>query len=221
MKHLIKLALIAIMTLVLTSCVKLKVDYPEINLYNLYPSETKIDIKEPLDCTIQIRDVQVPDYQNGNKIMINKNGKIKELYYNRWVADFDEVLSQYLYARFTRSGVFEGGVVSTSTIQKADYIIEARVIDCEAINIKKPGPDEFYVRLSMSFRVLKLLIGDEGFDEILVKQYESKITREEDDIDLIPKAYNEAMNEITEQVLKDMIPMIAEDITTHKIMMNR
>ncbi|OYT14631.1 MAG: hypothetical protein B7C24_17310 [Bacteroidetes bacterium 4572_77] len=131
------------------------------------------------------------------------------------------MLSQYLYARFTRSGVFEGGVVSTSTIQKADYIIEARVIDCEAINIKKPGPDEFYVRLSMSFRVLKLLIGDEGFDEILVKQYESKITREEDDIDLIPKAYNEAMNEITEQVLKDMIPMIAEDITTHKIMMNR
>ncbi len=190
---------------------KLQVDYPEINLYSLNQPESRAASPKQLNCAIQIRDISTPESQRGNKIMFTEDGIIRELYYNRWVTSFDDLVTDYLITRLTKSEAFSGGVISARTLHKPDYILEGRVLESKAVNDKDVRPREYYIELSMSFRLIKTNLSQTGYQDVMVKQYEVRINRDEDDIETIPPAYNLAMNQIGDKLLGDMVKAIKED----------
>ncbi len=218
MRRLLLFSTILIASSMLNSCISLRTDYPEINLYTLEQPENRAKVANPLNCSIQVRGIQMPESQRGSKIMLTEEGVIRELYYNRWVTSFDDLVTDYLITRLTKSNAFEGGIISDRTLHNPDYILEGRILETKAENDEEVRPKEYFVEMSMSFRLIKTYLSNKGYKDVMLKQYEVRIERDDEDVETIPPAYNSAMNQIGDKLLGDIINAIKDDKDTDNIM---
>lgn len=207
------IGIITVITLLsTTACVKIRVDYPEIQLYDLKLPENRAKVVKPLQGSIQIRDIEIPQTHSGNRILLTENGRMRKLYYNRWAASFDDVLSSYFTARIATSELFADGLVSNRSLQKPKYILEARVLRADAVTQDDDKPYEFYVTMTMDCKILETKLQRKGFKTIMSKQYTVRAERENSDPENIAAAFNKAVNTISDKLIADIQKSVGYDM---------
>jgi len=194
---------ILILTLVffLYSCINLREDYPKINYYEL-KSINHIDFAYDIDGIIQIRNVIVPPSIDNEFVFIHQNdGATKKLYYNRWNENFDLQLHRILLEKFNTANVFNGGVISQSSIIIPNYILEVELLQLQIFDT----PDENYIDFKAKISLLNYNNKSLQMELTFTKIYEIHKTRENSKISNIFPAINELTNDFIDQIIQDVV----------------
>jgi len=194
---------ILILTLVffLHSCINLREDYPKINYYELKSIDNK-GFAYDIDGIIQIRDVIVPPSLDNEFVFVNKeDGSVKKLYYNRWSESFNLQFDRLLLEKFNTADVFNGGVISQSSIIIPNYILEVELLQMQIFDT----PSENYIDFKAKISLLNYNSKSLQMELIFTKLYDIHKTRENSKISNIFSAINELSNDFINQIIQDIV----------------
>ncbi|MEI6089712.1 MAG: hypothetical protein WCR42_04630 [bacterium] len=211
MKKLNIIFIALIFGLFFTGCIKLRVDNPEIKYYDISNEESVPVSKKYVDCSLQIRTFTLPAKQSADRILVTEDGAVTPLYYHRWLSGFDELVSDYIFVRFTKSQTFRGGVLNARTMQSPNYTLEGSIIEHSTINDTKSKTEPYYIRLTIGIALIKRDSKTGTVNSILTKEYTEKIARTNSEAAGIHLAYETALTKITDQMLMDIITMVEKD----------
>lgn len=197
--------------LLLNGCIKLRVENPQIKYYDLSNEESLPVSKKYVDCSLQIRTFTFTVKQSADRILVTEDGIVNPLYYHRWVSGFDELITNFLFVRFTKSQTFRNGVLTTRTMQTPNYTLEGRIIEYTAVNDPKSKTEPYYIRLTIGIALIKMDSKTGTVNSILTKEYTEKVVRTDGNAFGIHVAYNTAISKISDQMLMDIITMIEND----------
>jgi ABC-type uncharacterized transport system auxiliary subunit len=197
--------------LFLTSCIKLRVDNPEIKYYDITNDESVEVTKKYVDCSLQLRTFTFNAKQSADRILVTQDGIVNPLYYHRWVSGFDELISDFIFVRFTKSQTFRNGVLSARTMQTPDYTLEGSIIEYSAVNDLTSKTEPYYIKLTIGIALIKRDTKTGNVNSILTKEYSEKVSRPDGDAFGIHVAYKAALTKIADQMLMDIITIIEND----------
>lgn len=202
-----KLGIVAIMFFI-GGCVNFRVNYPEINYYNLnQPNVTEMSVRRT-QSSIQIREFSISRKYSGNRIYISENNAVRPYYYHRWLTDFNELFTDFIRVYFAKTKYFGGGVLAPEGIANPDYIVQGRIIEYDVINDKENK--KYIVKLSVSIVVIETGKNAE-YKEIFSDDYSIEVNRSNDEAKNIPVAFEIASKEIASKIYKD----ITDTINSH------
>jgi ABC-type uncharacterized transport system auxiliary subunit len=200
----------------MTGCVNLTVDYPDINYYDLeLPKDNNISILNSKG-NIQIRDFTINRKYAGNTIFYSKDGIIKPYYYHKWMSDFNDLVTDYLFTTFSKSRTFEKGILQNSSLVIPDYILQGNITEYKVMNNVEDSEDDIenYIVLSMQVQLYKAGLLKENaneLEEIFAKHYSVKIPRKNNNAVSIAPAFSEGIQSITINVLNDILEKITNE----------
>ncbi len=197
--------------LFLSACIKLRIDNPEIKYYDLTNEESVPVSKKYVDCSLQIRTFTFTVKQSADRILVTEDGSVNPLYYHRWVSGFDELVTDFIFVRFTKSQTFRNGVLRARTMQTPNYTLEGSIIENSAVNDSKFKTEPYYIRLTIGIALIKRDSKTGNVNSILTKEYSEKVLRNDADAFGIHVAYKTAITKISDQMLMDIITMIQND----------
>lgn len=212
MKH--KIYIFAL--LLLTSCINLRVNYPDINFYDLsLPTEDNITIINVKN-NIQIRDFTINRKYVGNRIYHTDGNIVKPYYYHRWLSDFNDLATDYIRTVFIKSQAFSEGVIENDAITQPDYILQGKIIDYQVVNNDNDTEDDIenYIILSINiiiYQTATITNNAANLKEIYTNNYSVKIERESNKAITIAPAFTKGMNQITVKLLYDVLSRISKD----------
>lgn len=194
-------ALIAILSvgLGLSGC-GLRTEYPDIHFYKLnsYP-ESKIKESAVFNASLLIRDVMVSTGDETDQIMTtNEDGSIKKYYYHRWISDIPSLLSDFFRERYTKFGLFKGGISKSASAIIPDYILEITVLDFKSQNTSKGAP---YVEVTVTATFLAHPRDEvKPIEKLFTKTFSAQEFRQNTDANAIAPAFSKALNVIADEI---------------------
>ncbi len=148
---------------------------------------------------LKILTPETPLYLNSYAIIYIQNGLSNAYAYHFW-GDLPSNFYRFvLLSKFEQSGIFKSLVGQSSGIL-ADFILEARLDSFEQI-LKQ---NENYAKISLSLNLI-----DAKKNQILShKNFKVKENIDKNDIELVLKAFNKALNNLT----KDIVFWVGENV---------
>lgn len=190
----------------------LRTEYPEIHFYKLnsYP-ESKIKESAVFDASLLIRDVMVSTGDETDQIMTtNEDGSIKKYYYHRWVSDIPSLISDFFRERYTKFGLFKGGISKSASAIIPDYILEITVLDFKSQNTSKGAP---YVEVTVSATVLAHPRGDaKPIEKLFTKSFSAREFRHSSEANAIAPAFSKALNVIADDIYLALYNFVTKNV---------
>lgn len=200
-----------LMTVFLNSCINLRVENPEIKYYDLTNEDDIAKTDRQIDCSLQIRTFSLVDKQGPERILVNESGIIKPLYYHRWIAGFDELVTDFIFIRFSKSEAFKQNLINSRSLLSPDYILEGTILENSVVNNPKSKEDEYYVKITLDIQLIKNDLNKSKLKSILNRKYTEKVNRKNEESQAISEAYNIAMKKISLRMLDDIVKTIEND----------
>jgi len=201
--NIISLLILILQLFLLSGCINLREDYPEINYYTLSNTSNK-ESREKVFGILQVRNFSAPVALAGQRIMVQDyDGSSQRLYYHRWSDNFDQLFTWLAISRLSEQKIFSGGVVSQNTNLVPNYILEGEILNLNAFNHKIP--DSSFVELSVKFSLLGYNADSSNFILYFTNSYKQKVMRNNAKPNSIPRAVNTAANDIIEKMTIDII----------------
>lgn len=187
----------------LSGCINLREDYPEIKYYSLRNLSNK-ESREKVFGILQIRNFSAPATLLGQRILVeNPDGSTQRLYYHRWSDNLDQLITWLVITRFSEQKIFSGGVISQNSTLVPNYILEGEILSLNAYNHKIP--DSSFIELSIKISLLGYNADSSNFELYFTNSYKQKVLRDNAKPNSIPPAVNIAANEIIEKMTADII----------------
>jgi ABC-type uncharacterized transport system auxiliary subunit len=209
-----KYILILFLAIISSSCLNLRVEYPEINYYRLTQFQGKFENMGlgNIEGTLQIRNFDVSDQIDTEHLLaIWSETKVQKYYYHRWITNCADMTTDFIVSRYNSFRVFTGGVVQSGSIIVPDYIMEGQVLDMIAYNTDDKKKEN-YVFLSMRISLLKKVSLNIDKKIILNKVFEVKYPRDNAAVENIPVAFSRALSQISDQMFLEIQEAIINDI---------
>lgn len=195
--------------IVLTGCINLKDEYPEITYYTLKQEPNTLQFGDTLNYCLQIRDFTISDAYSSEHIFANLDkGIVDRYYYHRWQTDFNDMATDFLTLRFNTVNLFRLGVVSSGSLAMPDYILEGQILEIFAKTSDSKETGANYVNLIIKINLLERTTTTADLPIALTKVYEQKIQRQSNSIASIPEAYGKALSFIADRMLADIYAAI-------------
>lgn len=178
----------------------LRTEYPDIHYYKLnsYP-ETKIKESAVFNASLLIRDVMVSSGDETDQIMTtNEDGSIKKYFYHRWISDIPSLISDFFRERYTKFGLFKGGISKSASAIIPDYILEITILDFKSQNTSKGAP---FVEVTVTATVLAHpRDAAKPIEKLFTKTFKSHEFRQNTDANAIAPAFSKALNTIADDI---------------------
>jgi ABC-type uncharacterized transport system auxiliary subunit len=210
MKYKITFFIICIITfssIILSSCINIKSDYPEITYFELSVPKTDKS-KNKIHNTLMIRDFKAPFLSSPRVFMVeNASGESEKLFYYRWANNFDVLFNGVLLNYLSNSEAFLGGVVTASSSLIPAYTLEGEITNLHIYNDKEKNKS--YAELSIKVNLLGYTPNDSiQFQLFYTNVYNKRVMRETSDPTTIAPAVNKAVSEICSEMLTDITDAI-------------
>jgi ABC-type uncharacterized transport system auxiliary subunit len=193
---------------ILTSCINLREDYPDINYYSLSPKATEVS-KIKTEGILQVRSFTSSIALTEKRFQVeNSKGEIQKLYYYRWNDNFAELFTWLTISKLNLEKYFVGGVVSQNTVQIPNYILEGEILGLEIYNGTNKQDDTSYVKLTLKISLLSYTKNSSDLEMIYSNIYTDKVQRLDNKAETIAPAVNSAANNIIETLAKDILTEI-------------
>lgn len=199
-----RLSLVSIALAIVLSACSFRTDYPEIRYYKIN-SEPSSKIKEDatLDASVLIRDVMVSTANETDQIMtMNDDGSINKYYYHRWISDIPTLLSDFFRERYTKFGLFKGGISKSASAIIPNYIMEITLLEFQSINTAKGSPYVEVVAMATAIEYPKG--GDEAMKRLFTKSFTAREYRRNLDAVSIAPAFSKALNNIADDIYLEL-----------------
>ncbi|MFC2129919.1 hypothetical protein ACFLSQ_00645 [Bacteroidota bacterium] len=200
--------------LFLTSCISLRVEYPEIHYYRLSHHEGTFQNigLGTIDGTLQIRNFSVSDEVDTDHFLaIWGDTKVQRYYYHRWIANCADLITNFMLTRYNDLRVFTGGVVKPGSVIIPDYIMDGQVIDMVAYNGEDDDKKANYVYISLRISLLKKVPLSTDKTILLNKIFTVKTARKNNSVETIAPAFSKAVSQISDKMLIEIQDAIIKD----------
>lgn len=202
-----KILTITFVTIIITSCVNIRSDYPEITYYELeIPSVETSKVK--VQNTLMVRDFKAPFLSSPRIFMVEKStGDYEKLFYYRWANNFDILFNGALLNYLSKSEAFNGGVVTSYSSLIPAYTLEGEILNLRIYNDEEKNKS--FVELSIKVNLLGYTPNETvEFQLFYTNLYTKRIPRETNKPENIAPAVNKAVNEICSEMLTDILDAI-------------
>lgn len=195
-------------TAIFSSCINLRVDYPEIKYYGLEPEE-KLPSRLKVDGILQVRTFTGSNILSTRRFLVEKYTKeIEQYYYHRWNDDFTELFTWLCLSRLNTAKIFTGGVVPQNTVQIPNYILEGEILELKIYNGSEKLKDSSYAQITIKANILGFNPDSTNFISLYTNVYTSKVFRETDKAITIAPAVNKAANQIVTTISEDLVKVL-------------
>ena len=199
---------------ILSSCVSLKEEYPDIRYYELSQEPLALDIGiGKIDGALAIRDFTSTDEVDTDRFLVLKSGsknEIKPYYYYRWISSVPELLTDFFLVRYNLYGAFSKGAVKMGSVTEPDYVLEGDVLDMKAIN--REEEDSCSVTIVARLTLAKREVGSPRRKIIFNKVYKMERFRKGPEATTIAPAFSSVISEIADKALLEIYGEIQKDI---------
>lgn len=195
--------LLLLISIAFSSCFSIKSDYPEIKYYTLNPGISVLTIPKQINKSISMRSFTLQSDLHPERISVKGvNSSINYLFRQRWGADIDKLLSDYIFESLSNENIFSKGVYKSSENIFSDYVLDCQIIDFSAYNDSKN--DDFKIKIELNLQVKEY--NNSSKDNSIASYRISKVIKRDDKKDdLIAKYLNETLNEIYKELINNMI----------------
>ncbi len=212
MKNKYSLVLVIIISFIFTSC-SFRTDYPSIKYYRLNSEpSSKIQPNASIDASLLIRDVMVSAGNETDQMMTTSdNGSITKYYYHRWISDIPSLVSDFFRERYTKFGLFKGGISKSASAIIPNYVLEISLIEFQNISTSKGSS---YVEVTALATVIEYPKGaGEQMKKLFVKVFTSKEYKRDNEVTSIAPAFSKALNNIADDIYLELYNLVNKNIS--------
>lgn len=204
---------VIILTLImlLSACINLRSPFESVSYYYLSQQPLDSTLTDKLNAALLVRGISVSNEFYSEKLLAFEEGQLKRYHYHRWVADFQEMISDYFINRFNFYQVFSGGAVTYTSAVTPEYILEGHISEMLAFNYEDSNEGRNSIRISARFMLLKRIPQKAEPEVIFNKLYNERVQRINIEAATIAPAYSIAFSNIADDVLKDIINAIGSN----------
>ena len=172
MKFILNLVVLIVFGL-LQSCVNIKSEAPEINIYKLKQepiqnTEVANTIKSfIIDKSIWVKKFTVSSELMSEKIIVDNGDITTKLNYQQWINPLDEMLTDFTINRLNRYKNFKKGVFDFCSVSP-DLILECRVVNFRINNSTDKNVPRT-VEITISANVLSSNENSPGFEQLCLR----------------------------------------------------
>ncbi len=190
--------------IILSGCIGIPTDYPENEYYAISREGQDYFGKSDFPYSIYIEQLNMSSELDDIFIKFtNSENKVEKYHYHRWSNSPSNMLETYFTTMIIKSKIFSSGVFITSKRILPDYVLTIDVIQFDAYSDK--------VDILMNFNIVSYDQSDSKNQSQLQKTYFKSIERSNKSVASIPKAFNEAINQIGVEFLKDITEKLTND----------
>ncbi len=200
------LLFLLLFSLILCGCISLKDKYPAITYYKFEQGPKPAFKIDTLAGTLQIRDFTVNSSYDTDHLLAKYGTppKIKKYYYNRWIANPGDLVTNFFVDRFSILSPFSGGVIKSASVLLPDYILEGQVINLIGVNGEDDEPGENSVAIGIKITLVERAGTSAKRTIIISKVYELNVDRDDSSAESMAAAFGQGLTQIADMLLSDM-----------------
>lgn len=196
--------------LCLSGCVSIKSDYPTIEYYRLEQEQTKYRNIGTIPNALLVRDFTLSEEIDTDRFLaLVDNSSVKRYFYHRWVADCSSLITDFIVKRYNEMKTFSNGVVKSSSIVIADYILEGHILEMLAYNSEKNKEVKNEVFLSIRIALLGKIPNSTETEVLISKVYSKREARPDNLARSIAPSFSKAFSSLSDEILADIQVAIA------------
>lgn len=197
-----KIILGLISALLLSSCIKLKEDYPSIDYYSLQLKPIQIEKLGQVEGALLIRNFNISsEYETDHILVTWDDNRVQRYYYHRWLTNFNNMATDFVTMHINQVDIFSEGAISGSSLVIPDFVMEGKIMEMITFNSAK---GQSYVQLTVNARLMQRNIADNELAIKFNKIYTQRINRQNSQINNVAEAYSKALSLITQMIILDI-----------------
>lgn len=197
MKHLVSILIL----IFLSSCIRIKDKFPEIDYYTLRDMPTETGVGAKVKGSLLVRDVTLSQAYDTQYMYDNlPDGSIEKYHYHQWIGLPSTLISDFFYNRFNSYEAFSGGVIKDDSKLTPDYILELSVTKFDAVKAKNGGK----VNVSITALLFKRESDRPNKTVIFNESYSLEINREDATAKSISKAFSKILSILSDKILVEI-----------------
>ncbi|HPI20971.1 MAG TPA: ABC-type transport auxiliary lipoprotein family protein [Candidatus Kapabacteria bacterium] len=194
----------------LTGCISIKSDYPATEYYRLEQEQTKYRNIGTIPNALLVRDFTLSEEIDTDRLIaVVDNTSVKRYFYHRWITDCSSLITDFIVKRYNEMNTFANGVVKSTSIIMADYILEGHILDMVAHNSDVNKEVKNDISLSIRITLLGKIPNSTENEVLLSKVYSRKETRLNNLATTIAPAFSKAFSLLADEILGDIQVAIA------------
>lgn len=200
-------------TIILSSCISIKSDYPTIYYYNLHQEASEFKNIVTVKGSLQIRNFTAIDEFYLENIQTQwDDGSIQKYFYHRWVADPPDMVTDFIVVRMNNLKAFSKGAVKSNTILLPDFILEGNLLEFNSFSSNENKPNSNYVKITIAINLIKRpLTKSDTTEHIFHKVYSNVTYRDNNSVKSIPVAFSKCLSYITDLIIQDVQQVIVKE----------
>ncbi|OGU60636.1 MAG: hypothetical protein A2X64_07840 [Ignavibacteria bacterium GWF2_33_9] len=197
-----------LLSLMFTSCINLREDYPEINYYGIKTDNIKA-AKFKAEGLLQVRPFGGANLLSERRFMVETSeGKTDKYYYHRWSDDFQELFTWEVISQLSKGKYFTDGIVNQGTALIPDYILEGDILSLRIYNDEDNRVDSSFVELQVKINLISRKPSKSSINSLYTNDYTQRITRKSNKALTISAAVSKAAEMIITQIGDDIVKQI-------------
>lgn len=205
--------LLLILLLSIVGCINLKSPYPMITYHRLQHEPFAVQTFDKINATVQMRKLSINDeFDTDHFLALKDGGDVQVYFYNRWIANFSDLVTGYMLNRINGYGVFSGGFLPSSSMSLPEYIVEGRILSVLANNSDKRATDANWVEITANFSLIKRDENNAEIRQLFNKNYTQRINRRNNSAESIRTSMSKAVAFVSDMLLVDIHNAIKNDI---------
>ena len=195
-------------SLIITSCINLREDYPEINYYGI-KSENIKPAKFKAEGLLQVRPFGGANLLSERRFLVETSeGKIDKYYYHRWSDDFQELFTWEVISQLSTDKYFTDGIVNQGTALIPDYILEGDILNLRIFNDEDNREDSSFVELQVKINLISRKPSKSSINSLYTNVYSQRVFRESNRALTIAPAVTKAAEMIITHIGEDIVKEI-------------
>jgi len=194
----------------LSGCISIKSDYPTIEYYRLEQEPTKYRNIGTIPNALLIRDFTVSEEIDTERLIaVVDNTSVKRYFYHRWITDCSSIITDFVVKRYNEMNTFANGVIKSTSIIMADYILEGHILDMIAYNSEENKEVKNEIFLSIRITLLGKIPNSTETEVLISKVYSRKEARPNNLASSIAPAFSKSFSSLADEILGDIQVAIA------------
>lgn len=194
MKHFVSILIL----LVLSSCIRIKDKFPEINYYKIKDMPSEIGVGAKVNGSLLVREVNISQaYDTRYMYQATSEGSIEKYHYHQWLDLPSTLISDFFYNRFNNYEAFSGGVIKDNSKLYPDYILELSITKFDAIKAGDGGR----VNVAITALLFKNANNKPNSEVVFSDSFSLEINREDGSAKSISNGFSKILSLLADKIL--------------------
>ncbi len=198
-------AITVLLLAMLSSCINLKDEYPDITYYSLNDIQSNISEIKQVDGALLIRNFSISSEFDTKHLLANWDSKrVQKYYYHRWISDISDMTTDYIFNRISKLKVFSNGAISSTSMIIPDYILEGQIINLAVNNtdLLESGNNNAEIEIKINLIIRNKEIP--GETTIFTQVYKEEVLRQNNLVTSIAPAVSRGISLISDKIAVDI-----------------